>query len=467
MLYDPSTPENAAVCNQFGNCGRPKVLYNASTKKYVLYMFSGQPGYVVFTSDKLSSGYTYAGRSLSAFQPQGYVSWDHSLVKLDNKAYVVHGSFNLSRTLQELSSIWPPFLMSIYIEELTPDYLNSTGTYTSVTLPQSGPAPLSESAVAADRSKLADSLVEAPDLFMRGSDYYMIGSQICSFCNSTGTLVYRAKSLKGPWQRQVISDLTCGGQAMGIVKLPGSTDSKKATYLYQADLFSTTPVSGSITAAHGHGFWPLEFNGDGSVKDIDCSKKQYQFTIPAAASAPAPSGRALFATDSSGENAAYLPNSDIPGSTYYQTWSSSKAGTLQEVGVNVAALLPNANLTITVFRYKNKADIVSPLFKWEPLASIKVGLSTPLPESFSVVRVPVGKTVAKGDLLGFSIGVGLREGSSRAHPYHVLMRSDSSNKSHALYALYRGGVSALGRNFDQGPVYELPGKELKWHAIVS
>ncbi|KAK4047816.1 hypothetical protein OIV83_005159 [Microbotryomycetes sp. JL201] len=424
MLYDPNTPENAAVCNQFGNCGRPKVLYNASTKKYVLYMFSGQPGYVVFTSDKLSSGYTY----------------------LDNKAYVVHGSLNLSRTLQGTSDIWPPFLMSIYIEELRSDYLNSTGSYTTVNLPGYTP-PLSESEVTQDRSKLVDSLVEAPDLFKRGTDYYMIGSQICSFCNSTGTLVYRAKSLKGPWQRQLISDLTCGGQAMGIVVLPGSNDSKKATYLYQADLFSTTPISG--------------------VKDIDCSAKQYKFTIPAAAGAPAPNGRALSATDGSGEEARYLPSSDIPGSTFYQTWQSSKGGTLQEVGVNAAALLPSANLTVTVFRNKNKDDIYKPFFKWETLTTTKAGLTTTLPESFAVLRVPVGKTVSKGDLLGFSIGVGLREGSSRAHPYHVLMRSDSSNKAHSLYALHRGGVSALGKQFDMGPVYELPSKELKWHAVVN
>ncbi|KAK4056108.1 hypothetical protein OIO90_002839 [Microbotryomycetes sp. JL221] len=466
LLYDPQAPENAAVCNQFGNCGRPKVLYNASTKKYVLYMFSGQPGLVVFTSDKLSSGYVYVGRSLSAFQPPGFQSWDHSLAKLDNKAYVIHSSFDLPRTIQGISSIWPPFLMSVYIEELTADYLNTTGTYSAVTLPEN-PAPISESSIVNDRSKLVDALVEAPDLFKRGDQYYLIGSQICSFCNSTGTLVYRSKSLKGPWQRQNVNDITCGGQAMGIFKLPGSTDSKKATYLYQADLFSTSPVSSSTTAAHGHGFWVLDFNSDGSVKDIDCNAKQYKFTIPAAAAAPAPSGRALSATDGSGEKGRYLPSSDIPGSTYFQTWTSSKGGNLQEIGVNVAALAPLANLTITVFRYKNKNDIFNPLFKWEELATTRVGLSVKLVESFASVQVPVNKQVKKGDLLGFSIGVGLREGSGRTPPYHILVRNDGASKDHSLYALYRGGVSALGKDFKTGPVYELKGKELKWHAIVN
>lgn len=41
-MFNYSAPENLAVCGQLGGCGRPKILYNELTKKYVLYMFSGE-----------------------------------------------------------------------------------------------------------------------------------------------------------------------------------------------------------------------------------------------------------------------------------------------------------------------------------------------------------------------------------------------------------------------------------------
>lgn len=40
-----------------------------------------------------------------------------------------------------------------------------------------------------------------------------------------------------------------------------------------------------------------------------------------------------------------------PAMSFFQTWTSSKTGTLSEVGVNLAANIVNSNITMTVFRY--------------------------------------------------------------------------------------------------------------------
>lgn len=125
---------------------------------------SGMPGLVVFTSDERTKGYTYAGRSLQAYQPDGYQSWDHSLAILDGKGYLIHGSWSLATTMRSPTSIWPPFLQTVFIEPLTPDYLNGTGSFWPVTLPGAFP-------VTQNSSSIIDGSIEAPDLFKRGDTY--------------------------------------------------------------------------------------------------------------------------------------------------------------------------------------------------------------------------------------------------------------------------------------------------------
>lgn len=140
---------------------------------FVLYMFAGFPGLVVFASTSRTSGYKYVGRSASGYQPPGHISWDHSLSIIDGKGYKIYGSWNLSSTMRSPTSIWPPFLQTVFIEQLTDDYLNGTGTaYPVVTDPASFP-------ITQNSPSIVDALVEAPALFKRG-DFFCQSSSIPS-----------------------------------------------------------------------------------------------------------------------------------------------------------------------------------------------------------------------------------------------------------------------------------------------
>jgi hypothetical protein len=55
-LYDPlsKTP-----CSGSGGCGRPHIVYNAASKKYILWANAGSDGYVIATSSSPSSGFVF------------------------------------------------------------------------------------------------------------------------------------------------------------------------------------------------------------------------------------------------------------------------------------------------------------------------------------------------------------------------------------------------------------------------
>jgi hypothetical protein len=102
------------------------VLYNPTTRKYVMYSFGGtfrnhslnnqtlkclkgpldSVGVPIFTSDSLTSGYTYAGRMTPAYGYPGYAVWDLSLSYLDGKGYLVFTGQNMTATIRgEVSSV--------------------------------------------------------------------------------------------------------------------------------------------------------------------------------------------------------------------------------------------------------------------------------------------------------------------------------------------------------------------------
>ena len=95
---------------------RPKVVHNAATGKYVMWMHVDAPGYQkastgVAISDRVTGPYTYLG----SFQPNGKESRDMTVFKdSDEKAYLVHSSDWNSVTL---------------IADLSADYLRPTGHY--------------------------------------------------------------------------------------------------------------------------------------------------------------------------------------------------------------------------------------------------------------------------------------------------------------------------------------------------
>jgi hypothetical protein len=164
--------------------------------------------------------------------------------------------------------------------------------------------------------------------------------------------------------------------AMGVMTVPSLSGARSNTYVFHADEFHTAPIGQHFTASKGHSFWPLSFNADGTIQKIDCSPgTSLTFHAPPGTVAIPTIGRATNATDGSGNYGDCRSETGLLDQRYlYQTWTSSKSGTLTEISVNLACNTPTANpLAITVFRYQNEAQFLSPFFNWEVLATLVIG----------------------------------------------------------------------------------------------
>ncbi len=107
---------------------RPKVVYNDKTKKYVMWMHIDSEDYQyaragVALSDKPEGPYAYLG----SVRPNGQMSRDQTLFKdTDGRAYQICSSENNE---------------TLYINELTDDYLKPSGVYRRVFIGLSREAP--------------------------------------------------------------------------------------------------------------------------------------------------------------------------------------------------------------------------------------------------------------------------------------------------------------------------------------
>ncbi|KAL9062784.1 MAG: hypothetical protein Q9157_008634 [Trypethelium eluteriae] len=451
FLFDPNTTSISTLCAESGNCGRPHIIYNEVTREYVLWVNAGSPGYVLFTSRSPTSGYTQLiDRALIGTQPPGTQGGDFSVAVIDGIGYLAYSLIDFTTVG---ASIWPPFNQSIYMQQLAPDFLNTTGEAYHV-LPT---------------DDLVNYEAESPDIFKRGEYFYITASNTCGFCTGTVLVVYRSKSIRGPWERQIVSGYTCGGQTTGVLNLPAPYGKGMATYLHQADLFSTAPLTGIRTGAHGHQFQVLDFNTDSSVVDLDCSEDRTFSASFLRGNTSNPSGNAIFATDSSGELAAYTQECGIPTNALYQTWQSSSTGVLREVGFNLAgAPRTDAALAVTVFRFQENADFFTPHYVWETLATATYGAAN-LSQALEVRRITVGgnTTVRAGDRLGIALT------GSEVTPLCYLVRDKGQGgfniktSTRALFTQGPGQVSFRGKNGNVPPVKVEAGKEIKWYATVE
>lgn len=107
---------------------RPKVVYNEKTRTYVMWMHIDSEDYTyaragVATSDKPEGPFTYLG----SIRPNGQMSRDQTLFKdTDGKAYQICSSENNE---------------TMYINELTDDYLKPSGVYKRIFIGLSREAP--------------------------------------------------------------------------------------------------------------------------------------------------------------------------------------------------------------------------------------------------------------------------------------------------------------------------------------
>ncbi|KAF9882434.1 galactan 1, 3-beta-galactosidase [Colletotrichum karsti] len=140
---------------------RPKVIYNSSTRKYVMYLHIDSSNYGeakigVATSDSVCGKYTYLG----SWRPLGFESRDIGLFQDDDGAAYL------------LTEDRPNGLR---IDALTSDYLNVTRNV-----------------------YLWGESIESPAILKRNGYYFMFGSRLTGW-NANDNVYSYATSLSGPW----------------------------------------------------------------------------------------------------------------------------------------------------------------------------------------------------------------------------------------------------------------------------
>ena len=186
---------------------RPKVVYNAKTKKYVMWLHIDSADYKkasagVAVADKATGPYTYLG----SVRPDGGESRDMTLFKDDDgKAYLVY------------SSEWNA---TTHISLLSDDYLKPVGKMVKA---------------------FEGQYREAPAIFKRGALYYIVTSG-CTGWYPNRAVYATAPKLTGPWTVQgnplvgPDAEWTYFGQSTFVLPVQG----KKDAFVLMLDRWKST-----------------------------------------------------------------------------------------------------------------------------------------------------------------------------------------------------------------------------------
>jgi hypothetical protein len=191
---------------------RPKVIYNASTGTYVMYMHIDSTNYSeakvgVATSSTPCGPYTYRG----SFRPLGNLSRDIGLFQdTDGTGYLLSEDRN----------------NGLRIDKLSADYLSV------------------DSAVAVLGSSGSGS-VEAPAMVKVNGIYYVFGSHLTGW-SLNDNIYATATSLSGPWSSfrnfAAPGTHTYGSQTANVITVQGSSGT---TYIYAGDRWNTSDLGSS------------------------------------------------------------------------------------------------------------------------------------------------------------------------------------------------------------------------------
>jgi hypothetical protein len=191
---------------------RPKVVYNETTKKFVMWMHIDTKDYLsaragVAVSDNPLGPFKYLG----SMQPNGQESRDITLYKDDdNKSYLIYTSESNSTT---------------HICLLTDDYLQPTKTYKRIFI---------------------DTPREAPAIVKHQGYYYLITSGITGW-DPNEAMYAEADSIMGDWRIKgnpctgADADKTFYSQGTFILPVPNTNN----TYLFMADRWKKTDLEKS------------------------------------------------------------------------------------------------------------------------------------------------------------------------------------------------------------------------------
>jgi len=189
---------------------RPKVVYNESTKQYVMWMHIDKEDYSyaragIAVSDKPEGPYHY----LHSIRPDGQMSRDMTLFKDDDgKAYLVYTSENNN---------------TMHIALLSKDYLSTTGVYKQILIGQRR---------------------EAPAVFKYNKQYYLVTS-LCSGWDPNAATYATADSMLGDWQQKgnpcvgPDAETTFHSQSTFVLPLHDSA------FIFMADRWNKTDLENS------------------------------------------------------------------------------------------------------------------------------------------------------------------------------------------------------------------------------
>lgn len=251
-LFDPVAWQGNCDVN---GCFRPKVIYNQSTSKYVLWFnnTSLASGYTVMTSDSPIGPFTNATTpALGLSSINGY--GDHDLfVDDDGTGWIVY-----TRFLANLNHV------------LATEKLNATYTDSSHTGAQ-------DLTILASSSNFPAFGVEAPLLFKRSGIYYLLFAPTCPYCGGTPTSYSMSASL-GPtntWTAPVqINANTCNGQPSWVAQIP-NYEAGSSGYFFGADQFqggtADHQVTGELNQSMARSYVaPLSFDASGHIQPFNC-----------------------------------------------------------------------------------------------------------------------------------------------------------------------------------------------------
>ncbi|MBD0734867.1 beta-xylosidase [Streptomyces sp. CBMA29] len=214
--------QNSAAELATAGIERPKVIYNSTTHKYVMWMHKEtatdytEAKVAVAESDTVDGNYTYLG----SFRPLGITSRDMTLYQdTDGSAYLV-SSANENADL---------------------DIFKLTGDYTGVASLVANPWP--------------GTFREAPALFKRGSVYFMLTSANSGWSPNQQRYA-TATNPAGPWTAMTdVGDHTAyGSQTAYVLPVQGTSGT---SYLYMGDRWGNS-MGGNVESSQ-YVWLPLTF----------------------------------------------------------------------------------------------------------------------------------------------------------------------------------------------------------------
>lgn len=206
---------------------RPKVVYNKQTGKFVMWMHVDSPDYLkaaagVAVSDSPTGTFTYLG----SFRPNAAMSRDQTVfVDDDGKAYQFYSSEDNA---------------TLYISELTDDYLKPSGKFT-------------RNFIGMKR--------EAPAVFKRDGKYYLLSSGCTGWDPNQAELAV-ADSVMGAWRiignpcTGTDADKTFYAQSTFVLPVQG----KKDAYIAMFDRWNKTDLQDSRYV-----WLPLSISSEGEI----------------------------------------------------------------------------------------------------------------------------------------------------------------------------------------------------------